>query len=65
MKDGYAFPPDRPGLGIILNDEIKNRYPFIPGTGEFNGVPGKYMPDQGRGHFSNFPNVDERHSQVL
>ncbi len=45
MKDGYAFPPDCPGLGIVLTEEIKNRYPFIPGTGEFNGVPGKYMPD--------------------
>jgi galactonate dehydratase len=44
-KDGYVFPPDRPGLGILLTNEIKNRYPFVPGTGEFNGVPGKYMPD--------------------
>jgi L-alanine-DL-glutamate epimerase-like enolase superfamily enzyme len=44
-KDGYVLPPDRPGFGILLTDEIKNRYPFIPGTGEFNGVPGKYMPD--------------------
>ena len=47
-EDGYALPPDRPGLGIVLTDEIKNRYPFIPGTGEFNGVPGKYMPEDVR-----------------
>ncbi len=43
MKDGYALPPDRPGLGIILTDEIKRRYPFKPGSGEFNSVPGKIL----------------------
>ncbi|MEO6003181.1 MAG: mandelate racemase/muconate lactonizing enzyme family protein [Opitutus sp.] len=43
IKDGYAFPPDRPGLGVILTDEIKARYPFQPGTGEFNSVPGKIL----------------------
>jgi len=38
-----------PGLGFILNDEVKSRYPFIPGTGKFNGVPGdtwRMMSDQ-------------------
>ena len=45
MKDGYVLPPDRPGLGIILTDEIKNRYPFVPGSGEFNSVPGKILRD--------------------
>ncbi len=45
MKDGYAVPPDRPGLGIVLTDEIKRRYPFIPGSGEFNSVPGKILKD--------------------
>jgi L-alanine-DL-glutamate epimerase-like enolase superfamily enzyme len=43
MRDGYALPPDRPGLGIVLSDEIKNRYPFVPGSGEFNSVPGKML----------------------
>ncbi len=43
MKDGYATPPDRPGLGIVLTDEIKRRYPFVPGSGEFNSVPGKIL----------------------
>ena len=43
MKDGYALPPDRPGLGIVLTDEIKRRYPFKPGSGEFNSVPGKIL----------------------
>ena len=43
MKDGYALPPDRPGLGITLTDEIRARYPFQPGTGEFNCVPGKIL----------------------
>ncbi len=41
IKDGYVLPPDRPGLGIVLTDEIKRRYPFVPGSGEFNGVAGK------------------------
>jgi len=44
MQEGYVLPPDRPGLGIVLTDEIKARYPFQPGTGEFNSVPGKVMP---------------------
>lgn len=43
IKDGYVLPPARPGLGIILTDEIKQRYPFQPGTGEFNSVPGKIL----------------------
>jgi L-alanine-DL-glutamate epimerase-like enolase superfamily enzyme len=41
MRDGVVFPPDKPGLGIKLTDETKSRFPFVPGTGEFNGVPGK------------------------
>lgn len=45
MKDGYTTPPDRPGLGIILTDEIRRRYPFKPGSGEFNSVPGKILKD--------------------
>ncbi|SRR5581483_6966225 len=45
MKDGYALPPDAPGLGIILTDEIKNRYPFVAGSGEFNSVEGKVLQD--------------------
>jgi L-alanine-DL-glutamate epimerase-like enolase superfamily enzyme len=45
MKDGYALPPDRPGLGIVLTDEIRRRYPFKPGSGEFNSVPGKILKD--------------------
>lgn len=43
MKDGYILPPDRPGLGVTLTDEIKRRYPFVPGSGEFNSVPGKIL----------------------
>jgi L-alanine-DL-glutamate epimerase-like enolase superfamily enzyme len=43
IKDGYVRLPDRPGLGVILTDEIKARYPFQPGTGEFNSVPGKIL----------------------
>jgi galactonate dehydratase len=43
MRDGYILPPDRPGLGIVLTDDIKQRYPFVPGSGEFNSVPGKAL----------------------
>ena len=43
IKDGHVLPPDRPGFGVILTDEIKARYPFQPGTGEFNSVPGKIL----------------------
>ena len=45
MKDGMVLPPDKPGLGIRLTDEIKNRYPFVRGSGEFNSVPGKILID--------------------
>ena len=45
MKDGCALPPEKPGLGIVLTDEIKNRYPFVRGSGEFNDVPGKILTD--------------------
>lgn len=43
MKNGYILPPGKPGLGIELKKEIKERFPFIPGTGEFNDVPGKNL----------------------
>jgi galactonate dehydratase len=45
MKDGYVLPPERPGLGIVLTEDIKNRYPFVEGSGEFNSVPGKILRD--------------------
>jgi L-alanine-DL-glutamate epimerase-like enolase superfamily enzyme len=43
MKGGFIWPPERSGLGIVLTDEIKNKYPFVPGSGEFNSVPGKVL----------------------
>jgi L-alanine-DL-glutamate epimerase-like enolase superfamily enzyme len=43
MRDGYVLPPEAPGLGVHLTDTIKARYPFVPGTGEFNSVPGKLL----------------------
>jgi L-alanine-DL-glutamate epimerase-like enolase superfamily enzyme len=45
LKDGFVLPPQQPGLGIRLTDEIKRKYPFIPGSGEFNSVPGKVLVD--------------------
>jgi len=43
IQDGFVLPPEKPGLGIVLTEEIKNKYPFVPGSGEFNSVPGKVM----------------------
>lgn len=45
MEGGMALPPSTPGLGIKLTDEIKASYPFVPGSGEFNSVPGKILVD--------------------
>lgn len=45
MEDGFVLPPEAPGLGIELTEEIKNRYPFVPGSGEFNDVPGRVLTD--------------------
>jgi L-alanine-DL-glutamate epimerase-like enolase superfamily enzyme len=43
IKNGHILPPEKPGLGITLTKEVIKRYPFIPGTGEFNSVPGKIL----------------------
>jgi L-alanine-DL-glutamate epimerase-like enolase superfamily enzyme len=43
MRDGYVLPPEQPGLGVRLTDAIKAKYPFVPGSGEFNSVPGKVL----------------------
>ena len=45
MQDGYVLPPKKPGLGIELSEKTKERYPFVPGSGEFNSVPGKVLTD--------------------
>jgi L-alanine-DL-glutamate epimerase-like enolase superfamily enzyme len=43
MRAGRVLPPQKSGLGIELNERTKNRYPFVPGSGEFNSVPGKLL----------------------
>ena len=45
MKNGFVLPPQTHGLGIRLTDAIKEKYRFVPGTGEFNSVPGKELWD--------------------
>jgi len=30
---------------VRLTDEIKAKFPFVPGSGEFNSVPGKILRD--------------------
>lgn len=43
IKDGNVSAPEKPGLGIELKEETIKKFPFIPGTGEFNSVPGKIL----------------------
>ncbi|HET8522971.1 MAG TPA: mandelate racemase/muconate lactonizing enzyme family protein [Thermomicrobiales bacterium] len=43
MNDGFVLAPTTPGLGVHLTDELKAKYPFVPGTGEFVSVPGKIL----------------------
>jgi L-alanine-DL-glutamate epimerase-like enolase superfamily enzyme len=43
IENGYVLAPERPGLGIDLTAATIERYPFVPGTGEFNSVPGKIL----------------------
>jgi galactonate dehydratase len=43
MKEGRLYPPQSPGLGITVSEELKRQYPFVPGSGEFVSVPGKVM----------------------
>lgn len=43
MKNGFVLPPEKPGLGITLTQETIQRFPFVPGSGEFNSVPGKLL----------------------
>ena len=45
VKDGFVLPPEGPGLGIVLTEATKARYPFKPGSGEFNSVPGKSLQE--------------------
>ena len=52
---GYFFPEVVPEIveffkpilvgQSVLTDEIKNRYPFVRGSGEFNDVPGKILTE--------------------
>lgn len=43
IRDGYILPPEKPGLGIELTEATIQRFPFVPGSGEFNSVPGKIL----------------------
>ena len=45
MRDGRVLPPKQLGFGITLTQELKERFPFVPGSGEFNSVPGKILEE--------------------
>lgn len=46
MRSGHVLPPQTPGLGTELTDAVKSRFAFVPGSGEFNSVPGKVLLEQ-------------------
>jgi L-alanine-DL-glutamate epimerase-like enolase superfamily enzyme len=46
LRDGHVLPPVKPGLGIELSEATRRRFPFVPGSGEYNSVPGKILPEQ-------------------
>ena len=35
VEGGYLHVPDRPGLGIEIDESVIERYPFIPGPWSF------------------------------
>jgi L-alanine-DL-glutamate epimerase-like enolase superfamily enzyme len=35
ISDGYLRVPDTPGLGMEINEQVINKYPFIPGPWSF------------------------------
>lgn len=43
LKNGRVYLPDVPGLNVRLPEELNNKYPYQPGTGEFNSVKGKVL----------------------
>lgn len=38
IRDGRVQPPMTPGLGIRLTPELREKYPFVPGSGSVFGV---------------------------
>lgn len=38
LVDGHVLPPTAPGLGATLTDELKEKYPFVPGSGETSAL---------------------------
>jgi hypothetical protein len=46
MDAGRVLPPTAPGLGVTLSDDVRKRFSFIPGSGEFVSVPGKQLNDE-------------------
>ena len=37
IEDGYVLPPKAPGLGVVLTEAIKARYPYRPGSASIFG----------------------------
>jgi L-alanine-DL-glutamate epimerase-like enolase superfamily enzyme len=37
IEDGYLLPPTAPGLGVRLTEELKQRYPYQPGSASLFG----------------------------
>ena len=43
IKDGRLSVSDAHGLGVRLPKDLAKKYPYRPGTGEFNSVKGKVL----------------------
>jgi galactonate dehydratase len=43
MKNGRLSLSNAPGLGVRLPKDLAKKYPYQPGTGEFNSVKGKVL----------------------
>jgi galactonate dehydratase len=46
MLEGQVLRPEAPGMGVQLTEQTKKRFPFQPGSGEFNSVPGKVLEEE-------------------
>lgn len=44
LQGSRIVRPDTPGLGVRITPELEAEFEFVPGSGEFAGVPGKPVP---------------------
>jgi L-alanine-DL-glutamate epimerase-like enolase superfamily enzyme len=37
VEEGYVLPPQAPGLGIALTEEVLSKYRYVPGSASLFG----------------------------